>query len=426
MLQLFVYLPLTKLLCRITNTTMIYTHINNETREAVMRLYGAIGQKLDGDTFAGELAALDGGDYSLIRLRINSPGGDVFQGMSIVSAMLSMKTPVHVHIDGVAASMAAVIAITAKKVYMMDYAKLMIHDPYFAQKQDNLSDNEAKTLSRITDMLRQVLSRRGRKGGDISRLMSEETWFSADEAKAAGLCDEITASTAKGFKNLTPAQLVAAIDSATDTGDLRGRIIDLMGLPDTATDDDIIDNITALLSGAETAEQSVQNAVRQGIIDSNQTANFVAMAKGNLTAFKGFVAEKKKEQKTQLAELMLAAIKEGKVLPQERHIYDTVGEQLGLSVVSRLICILPDRIKLSSLIDNGHLQNRANWGLSEYRKYAPAELRDNPLLYASLMEKEGRKMELNEDTLDWFRKHNPEYLKANSAAYQRVLHRTKQ
>ena len=96
-----------------------------------MRLYGAIGPRVDGDYFAQELASLDRGDFDMIHIRMNSPGGNVFQGMSIVSAILSMNTPVCVHIDGIAASMAAVVAVAADRVCMMDFAKMMIHDPYF-------------------------------------------------------------------------------------------------------------------------------------------------------------------------------------------------------------------------------------------------------------------------------------------------------
>ena len=136
----------------IGNTT-IKTHIdsvNNEAREATMRLYGAIGEKVDGDLFARELASLDDGQLEAIRIRINSPGGDVFQGMSIVSAMLSAKTPVYAHIDGIAASMAAVVAVAAKRVYMMDFAKLMIHDPYFAGKQSQSSTLSNKQKNMLT------------------------------------------------------------------------------------------------------------------------------------------------------------------------------------------------------------------------------------------------------------------------------------
>ncbi len=114
--------------------------VNSTKREAVMRLYGEIGSKIDGDYFAQQLASLDAEDLDLICIRVNSPGGHVLQGMSIVSALLSMNTPVCVCIDGIAASMAAVIAVAADRVCMMDDAKLMIHNPYFA-------DTDSQTMS---------------------------------------------------------------------------------------------------------------------------------------------------------------------------------------------------------------------------------------------------------------------------------------
>lgn len=187
--------------------------VNKATREAVMRLYGEIGSKIDGDYFAQQLASLDAEDLDMIRIRVNSPGGYVFQGMSIVSALLSMNTPVCVHIDGIAASMAAVIAVAADKVCMMDYAKMMIHDPYFADTDSKtMSAKQRKTIARLTDMLRQVLVRRGMDEATMSKLMREETWFSAEEAKNAGLCDEITSSARNEYMGLEPMQLVAAIN----------------------------------------------------------------------------------------------------------------------------------------------------------------------------------------------------------------------
>lgn len=187
--------------------------VNKATREAVMRLYGEIGSKIDGDYFAQQLASLDAEDLDMIRIRVNSPGGYVFQGMSIVSALLSMNTPVCVHIDGIAASMAAVIAVAADKVCMMDYAKMMIHDPYFMDTDSQtLSAKQRKMLARLTDMLRQVLVRRGMDEATMSKLMREETWFSAEEAKSAGLCDEITSSARNEYMGLEPMQLVAAIN----------------------------------------------------------------------------------------------------------------------------------------------------------------------------------------------------------------------
>lgn len=187
--------------------------VNKATREAVMRLYGEIGSKIDGDYFAQQLASLDAEDLDMIRIRVNSPGGYVFQGMSIVSALLSMNTPVCVYIDGIAASMAAVIAVAADKVCMMDYAKMMIHDPYFVDTDSQkLTAKQRKQIARMTDMLRRVLVRRGMDEVTMSKLMREETWFSAEEAKNAGLCDEITSSAHNEYMGLEPMQLVAAVN----------------------------------------------------------------------------------------------------------------------------------------------------------------------------------------------------------------------
>ena len=64
--------------------------VNKDTKEATMRLYGEIGRQVDADLFAQELAALDD-RIDKIHLHINSPGGDVISGLSIVSAMRTMK-----------------------------------------------------------------------------------------------------------------------------------------------------------------------------------------------------------------------------------------------------------------------------------------------------------------------------------------------
>lgn len=408
----------------------IRTHIdsvNNEAREATMRLYGAIGEKVDGDLFARELASLDDGQLDAIRIRINSPGGDVFQGMSIISAMLSVKTPVYAHIDGIAASMAAVVAVAAKRVYMMDFAKLMIHDPYFAGKQPGtLSDEQKNMLARMSDMLRRVLSRRGCNEEDIAQLMQAEAWLSADEAHTAGLCDEITPSMNSDLKNLTPLQLVAVIDAKNSTqmqtynNDLHRQIIALLGLQEDATDAEILDNINSLMNNPENPEQSVNNAVRLGFIDRTEAASYTAMARSNPTAFRGLIADKRTTQKKALADTLVAAIRKGKIIPQDRHLFETVGECMGANAVRRIIDCIPERVRLMDLIDGAH-KNRANWKLADYRKYAPEELRNNPTLYAQLLEREGREMELNAETLDYYRRNKPEYLAAHPEEYQRLI-----
>lgn len=225
-----------------------YVDILNEAkREATMRLFGEIGGQVDADLFAQELAGLDN-MADTVHLHINSPGGDVISGLSIVSAMQSMRAFIHVHVDGIAASMAAVIAIASDKVSMQDYAKLMIHNPYPSDDSAKINDKMRKALGSLTDTLQTILSRRGCKKERIGSLMSAETWFTADEAKAEGLIDEIVTTPRKEeFKNLTTTELLARI--ANEYKPVNNKDMDLtkiaakLGLSATATEQQIIDAI---------------------------------------------------------------------------------------------------------------------------------------------------------------------------------------
>lgn len=261
--------------------------LNAVKKEATMRLFGEIGGQVDADLFARELAALD--DVAdTVHLRINSPGGDVISGLSIVSAMQSMRAFIHVHIDGIAASMAAVIAIAGDKVSMQDYAKMMIHNPYPSDDNAEMNDKMRKALGSLTDTLATILSRRGCKKEKIGSLMAAETWFTADEAKAEGLIDEIVTTQRKAeFKNLTTTELLIRI--ANEYKPVNNKDMDLtkiaakLGLPATATEQQILDAIQR----RETAQAEQRNAL---------VNHYLALGEKN-----GTVTEKNKERMKKLA-----------------------------------------------------------------------------------------------------------------------------
>ncbi|WP_024190693.1 head maturation protease, ClpP-related [Escherichia coli] len=77
--------------------------------------------------FAEDLKAL--GDVSHINLRIHSPGGDVFEGIAIYNLLRNHPADITVYIDGVAASMASVVAMAGDRVVMPENAMMMIHYP---------------------------------------------------------------------------------------------------------------------------------------------------------------------------------------------------------------------------------------------------------------------------------------------------------
>lgn len=265
-----------------------YVDILNEVkREATMRLFGEIGGQIDADLFAQELAGLDN-VADTVHLHINSPGGDVISGLSIVSAMQSMKAFIHVHIDGIAASMAAVIAVAGDKISMQDYAKLMIHNPYPSDDSVEMNDKMRKALGSLTDTLQTILSRRGCKKERIGSLMSAETWFTADEAKTEGLIDEIVTTKRKEeFKNLTTTELLSRI--ANEYKPVNNKDMDLtkiaakLGLPATATEQQVLDAIEA-------------NHVKQEEQHNRLVDHYLALGVTN-----GTVTDKNKERMKKLA-----------------------------------------------------------------------------------------------------------------------------
>lgn len=317
--------------------------VNKATREAVMRLYGEIGSKIDGDYFAQQLASLDAEDLDMIRIRVNSPGGYVFQGMSIVSTLLSMNTPVCVHIDGIAASMAAVIAVAADKVCMMDYAKMMIHDPYFADTDSKtMSAKQRKTIARLTDMLRQVLVRRGMDEATMSKLMREETWFSAEEAKSAGLCDEITSSARNEYMGLEPMQLVAAVNKEYQS--TNHQQMEKVNLSAEA--------IVALGSkSGQLDEAAVSAAIVAAIAGKDKE---IAALKAEKEKAEAEVAQLKKEKEDAVAAEAVAfadrLLKEGKIDASAK---DAVVETYKANPENarKIFGSVPERTRLSSMVN---------------------------------------------------------------------------
>jgi ATP-dependent Clp protease, protease subunit len=95
------------------------TSLDELKKTATLLLYGEIGDKVDGDYFAQEINFLSK-QYDEIVIRINSGGGSVLQGLSIFNAMLNSPAFIVVNIDGIAASMAGVIAMAGNIVRMND------------------------------------------------------------------------------------------------------------------------------------------------------------------------------------------------------------------------------------------------------------------------------------------------------------------
>ncbi len=168
--------------------------IRNEGKEAEVLLYDEIG--FFGIQAKEFVEQLNGIAAETINLRINSPGGSVFEGLTMANALQRHKARVIVHVDGLAASIASVIAMSADEVRMAKNAYLMIHDPWgiVVGGADDMR-KEAELLDKVGGTIVQAyVDKTGKTPGEIAQLMRDETWFTAEEAEEIGLADVVEES----------------------------------------------------------------------------------------------------------------------------------------------------------------------------------------------------------------------------------------
>lgn len=141
--------------------------------------------------FVKDLNALN---VKTVRLHLNTPGGSVFDGVAIYNALKQHAAKVETYIEGLAASSGSIVALAGDTVYMAENAFYMIHEPYvLAIGDSNELRKTADVLDKIRDtMVTTYIKASGSDEEQIKQWIADETWFTAEEAKAAGFVDEIT------------------------------------------------------------------------------------------------------------------------------------------------------------------------------------------------------------------------------------------
>lgn len=176
-----------------TSTAKPGRQIQSYMRGDELYLYDAIGS----DFFGGGVSASDVAEMlprdkdQPITVRINSPGGDVFDGIAIYN--LLQERPVTVKIDSQAASIASVIALAGSDISMAESGEYMIHDPWMVAAGNATEFREfAGVLDNVKDKLVGIYAANSAETAkDIERMMSAETTFSAAEAAESGFISEV-------------------------------------------------------------------------------------------------------------------------------------------------------------------------------------------------------------------------------------------
>ncbi len=169
--------------------------VKNEDETRTLYLNGVIAENswFDDDItpamFKEELFAGNGP----ITLHISSPGGDCVAASQIYTMLMYYPGDVTVHIDGLAASAASVIAMAGTKVCMSPTSLMFIHNPFTSAIGD--SDEMRRAIQMLDEVKESIINayqlKTGLSRARISHLMDGETWLNAVKAKQLGFCDEI-------------------------------------------------------------------------------------------------------------------------------------------------------------------------------------------------------------------------------------------
>jgi ATP-dependent protease ClpP protease subunit len=172
--------------------------MKSAAKEAEILIYEEIGESwwsgsgISAKRFAEDLKALGDGIETL-NVRINSPGGDVFDGAAIKTQLEQHPATVNVFIDGLAASAASYIAMAGKTIQISDNALFMIHNAQ-GGVLGNAADMRqmADLLDKIDSTIAAMYTRRTKQpDAKIKDWMAAETWFNAEEAVKYGFADAI-------------------------------------------------------------------------------------------------------------------------------------------------------------------------------------------------------------------------------------------
>jgi len=170
-----------------------------ESSESTLILDGPIaseswwGDEVTPQAFREELAKQSGRPLTVI---LNSPGGDVFAGLSIYNALREYNADVTIRVDGLAASIASIIAMAGNKIIMSPGTMMMIHKPssLVIGNADDMEKEKQILLNIEESMIPIYADRTGLSTDEIASMMDAETWMSADKAVELGFADEVAES----------------------------------------------------------------------------------------------------------------------------------------------------------------------------------------------------------------------------------------
>lgn len=267
-------------------------------------LYGDVGDgyKVESGRVVSELLALQS-QYDKIDVRINSRGGDVFSGMAIYNALRQSTSDITIYVDGVAASIAAIIALCGKPLYMSPYARLMLHSVSGgtwgnASALRQMAD-QMEALQR--DLANMIAGRLGMSAKDIQEKYFDEKdhWIDAGEAVRLKLADGIYDMVATGEVPKTEEEIYHYFNNR------------LQNEPQNETTMALIDDIRAIPSFQDKADAGAITAHIREL--ANKAAKADALQKANDT----YKSQLENMQKKEIETFLNQAVSDGRITKEQ-------------------------------------------------------------------------------------------------------------
>lgn len=330
-----------------------------EQRNNHIYAYGTIGESYDSEWFSSALRRAS--DYGDPIIHLSTNGGSVTEGAAMSAALRDSSRPVTVRVEGMAASMGAILMLSADHIEAARNALIMVHAPSVDFVSGNKKDmtNIAELLDKVEESLKVELRARGIADDVIEEWFDgRDHWFTASEALDAGLIDEIISPVVStNLAKPTSAEAAAgiytritdALDANINNDKMIKKVCEQLGLPETATEKQVIDAISHLQKMAEDRDKMVNDHIT-GMID--------------------------------------AAVNDGRLTADARVTYENIGKTMGAAVLRTTLDALPKRTSAMGLIHRTSPSQPST--TKKFDDYTSAELfamkESNPEQYQQLLD----------------------------------------
>ncbi len=361
--------------------------------KAQIKFYSNIGGwGITAASFANEFEHL-AAQHDEVLVRVHCYGGSVMEGNVIYNTILNASAKTNFQIDGIAASMMALIVLSGSHVSMADNGFVMIHRPVSSLGGNATQlENEAKLLKSMeANFVKRIMEKTGKPKKEVEKLMDgNDHWFNADEAKGYGLIDEIIPATVKNLKQLQSPEQIGVEDvynrfaaslnkvnnlpnNNKNTQQMKKLLIDLYKLQGVSEDSSDAEILAAMQAHTSSQEQKIKDMeTAQAAALKSQIDHIINTAEAN---------RKDKYDDKQRAVLVQIGEKAG---------VEALQTSLGMSAKNT-----PSGSGVPKIVDmlgkesKGGSDNRSDWDWEKWQKEDPRGLEkmetDNPERFNALM-----------------------------------------